>query len=171
MPARSGRLCIVSKVDEAASLGPALDVVVRHGLLLAYAANGQRVPGMSLAQSQLSCCTGPSNLPPDARRTGSRKTRRRPGADAERHRRRWERRWLIATPGGPRPGRTCVACSVRVGSPHAGVRLRRRSHAGRRRWWRRRRRWPPQATCVVVVDEHRRRHPAWRLAGRRTDFF
>lgn len=36
--------CILSKVDEAASLGPALDVVIRHGLLLAYIANGQRVP-------------------------------------------------------------------------------------------------------------------------------
>lgn len=36
--------CILSKVDEAASLGPALDVVVRHRLLLAYIANGQRVP-------------------------------------------------------------------------------------------------------------------------------
>jgi flagellar biosynthesis protein FlhF len=36
--------CILTKVDEAASLGPALDVVVRNGLLLAYVANGQRVP-------------------------------------------------------------------------------------------------------------------------------
>ncbi|MBK6553921.1 MAG: flagellar biosynthesis protein FlhF [Rhodocyclaceae bacterium] len=36
--------CILTKVDEAASLAPALDVVVRHGLLLAYVANGQRVP-------------------------------------------------------------------------------------------------------------------------------
>lgn len=36
--------CILTKVDEAASLGPALDVVIRHGLLLAYVANGQRVP-------------------------------------------------------------------------------------------------------------------------------
>lgn len=36
--------CVLTKVDEAASLGPALDVVVRHGLLLAYIANGQRVP-------------------------------------------------------------------------------------------------------------------------------
>ncbi|MBI4983848.1 MAG: flagellar biosynthesis protein FlhF [Rhodocyclales bacterium] len=36
--------CIMTKVDEAASLGPALDVVVRHGLLLTYVANGQRVP-------------------------------------------------------------------------------------------------------------------------------
>ncbi len=36
--------CILTKVDEAASLGPALDVLVRHGLLLAYIANGQRVP-------------------------------------------------------------------------------------------------------------------------------
>lgn len=36
--------CILTKVDEAASLGPALDAVVRHGLLLAYVANGQRVP-------------------------------------------------------------------------------------------------------------------------------
>ena len=36
--------CIVTKMDEAASLAPAIDTVVRHGLLLAYAANGQRVP-------------------------------------------------------------------------------------------------------------------------------
>jgi flagellar biosynthesis protein FlhF len=36
--------CILTKIDEAASLGPALDAVVRHGLLLAYVANGQRVP-------------------------------------------------------------------------------------------------------------------------------
>ena len=36
--------CILTKVDEAASLAPALDVVIRHGLLLAYVANGQRVP-------------------------------------------------------------------------------------------------------------------------------
>ena len=36
--------CILTKVDEAASLAPALDAVVRHGLLLAYVANGQRVP-------------------------------------------------------------------------------------------------------------------------------
>jgi flagellar biosynthesis protein FlhF len=36
--------CILTKVDEAASLAPALDTIVRHGLLLAYMANGQRVP-------------------------------------------------------------------------------------------------------------------------------
>jgi len=36
--------CIVTKMDEAASLAPALDAVVRHGLLLAYVTNGQRVP-------------------------------------------------------------------------------------------------------------------------------
>lgn len=36
--------CILTKVDEAAALGPALDAIVRHGLLLAYVANGQRVP-------------------------------------------------------------------------------------------------------------------------------
>ncbi len=36
--------CILTKIDEAASLGPALDAVVRHGLLLAYVTNGQRVP-------------------------------------------------------------------------------------------------------------------------------
>jgi flagellar biosynthesis protein FlhF len=36
--------CILTKVDEAASLGPALDAIVRHGLLLAYVTNGQRVP-------------------------------------------------------------------------------------------------------------------------------
>ena len=36
--------CILSKVDETAALAPALDALVRHGLLLAYVANGQRVP-------------------------------------------------------------------------------------------------------------------------------
>ena len=36
--------CILSKVDEAASLAPALDALVRHGLILSYVANGQRVP-------------------------------------------------------------------------------------------------------------------------------
>ncbi len=36
--------CILTKVDEAASLAPALDAAVRHGLLLTYVANGQRVP-------------------------------------------------------------------------------------------------------------------------------
>ena len=36
--------CILSKVDETVALAPALDAVVRHGLLLAYVANGQRVP-------------------------------------------------------------------------------------------------------------------------------
>ncbi|HEY6896968.1 MAG TPA: flagellar biosynthesis protein FlhF [Rhodocyclaceae bacterium] len=36
--------CLLTKVDETASLAPAIDAVVRHGLLLAYVANGQRVP-------------------------------------------------------------------------------------------------------------------------------
>ena len=36
--------CIITKMDEAASLAPAIDVAVRHGLLLTYVANGQRVP-------------------------------------------------------------------------------------------------------------------------------
>jgi flagellar biosynthesis protein FlhF len=36
--------CVLTKIDEAASLGPALDAIVRHGLLLAYVTNGQRVP-------------------------------------------------------------------------------------------------------------------------------
>ncbi|MBU3987802.1 MAG: flagellar biosynthesis protein FlhF [Gammaproteobacteria bacterium] len=36
--------CILTKVDETASLAPAIDAVVRHGLLLSYVANGQRVP-------------------------------------------------------------------------------------------------------------------------------
>ncbi|CAB1370550.1 flagellar biosynthesis protein FlhF [Denitratisoma oestradiolicum] len=36
--------CLLTKVDEAASLAPAIDALVRHGLLLAYMANGQRVP-------------------------------------------------------------------------------------------------------------------------------
>ncbi|MCK9284380.1 MAG: flagellar biosynthesis protein FlhF [Rhodocyclaceae bacterium] len=36
--------CIITKMDETPSLAPVVDAVVRHGLLLAYAANGQRVP-------------------------------------------------------------------------------------------------------------------------------
>ncbi|OIQ97315.1 flagellar biosynthesis protein FlhF [mine drainage metagenome] len=36
--------CIITKMDETASLAPAVDVAVRHGLLLTYVANGQRVP-------------------------------------------------------------------------------------------------------------------------------
>ncbi|MDR1709165.1 MAG: flagellar biosynthesis protein FlhF [Candidatus Accumulibacter sp.] len=41
-PALSG--CILSKVDEAASLAAALDVIIRHRLPLHYVSNGQRVP-------------------------------------------------------------------------------------------------------------------------------
>lgn len=36
--------CIVTKVDEAASLAPSLDVIMRHALCLHYISNGQRVP-------------------------------------------------------------------------------------------------------------------------------
>lgn len=36
--------CILSKVDEAASLATSLDVIMRHGLRLHYVSNGQRVP-------------------------------------------------------------------------------------------------------------------------------
>ncbi|MBX9812432.1 MAG: flagellar biosynthesis protein FlhF [Burkholderiales bacterium] len=36
--------CIITKTDEAASLGVVLDAVVRHRLVLHYAANGQKVP-------------------------------------------------------------------------------------------------------------------------------
>ena len=36
--------CILSKVDEAASLAAALDVIIRNGLRLHYVSNGQRVP-------------------------------------------------------------------------------------------------------------------------------
>lgn len=36
--------CIITKMDETASLAPVLDVAVRHGLLLSYVTNGQRVP-------------------------------------------------------------------------------------------------------------------------------
>ncbi len=36
--------CILTKVDEAASLATALDVIMRHGLKLHYVSNGQRVP-------------------------------------------------------------------------------------------------------------------------------
>lgn len=36
--------CILTKVDEAASLATSLDVVMRHGLRLHYVSNGQRVP-------------------------------------------------------------------------------------------------------------------------------
>ncbi len=36
--------CILTKIDEAASLGAALSTAVRHGLPIAYLCNGQRVP-------------------------------------------------------------------------------------------------------------------------------
>jgi flagellar biosynthesis protein FlhF len=36
--------CVVTKVDEATSLGPVLDVLIRHKLDCYYIANGQRVP-------------------------------------------------------------------------------------------------------------------------------
>ena len=36
--------CILTKIDEAASLAAALDVIMRHGLRLHYVSNGQRVP-------------------------------------------------------------------------------------------------------------------------------
>jgi flagellar biosynthesis protein FlhF len=35
---------VLTKVDEAASLAPAIDILIRHGLQLYYVANGQRVP-------------------------------------------------------------------------------------------------------------------------------
>ena len=36
--------CILTKIDEAASLATVLDVIMRHGLMLQYVSNGQRVP-------------------------------------------------------------------------------------------------------------------------------
>src|SRR5574343_103214 len=36
--------CILTKIDEAASLATALDVIMRHNLKLLYVSNGQRVP-------------------------------------------------------------------------------------------------------------------------------
>ncbi len=36
--------CVLSKIDEAASLGPALDCAIRHQLTVHYLATGQRVP-------------------------------------------------------------------------------------------------------------------------------
>jgi len=36
--------CILTKIDEAASLATVLDVIMRHGLRLQYVSNGQRVP-------------------------------------------------------------------------------------------------------------------------------
>jgi Flagellar GTP-binding protein len=36
--------CILTKIDEAASLGPALDCAIRHDLMVHYLATGQRVP-------------------------------------------------------------------------------------------------------------------------------
>ncbi|MDR2678488.1 MAG: flagellar biosynthesis protein FlhF [Zoogloeaceae bacterium] len=36
--------CVLTKIDESASLAPALDVLLRHNLMLAYVSNGQRVP-------------------------------------------------------------------------------------------------------------------------------
>ncbi len=36
--------CIISKVDESVRLGGAIDVLIRHGLILHFVSNGQRVP-------------------------------------------------------------------------------------------------------------------------------
>ncbi|HET9113902.1 MAG TPA: flagellar biosynthesis protein FlhF [Burkholderiales bacterium] len=36
--------CIITKLDEAATMGNVIDVIIRHKLTLYYAANGQRVP-------------------------------------------------------------------------------------------------------------------------------
>jgi flagellar biosynthesis protein FlhF len=36
--------CILTKIDEAINIGAALDVIIRHRLLLHYVTNGQRVP-------------------------------------------------------------------------------------------------------------------------------
>lgn len=36
--------CILTKTDEAATIAPAIDTIVRHGLLMSYIASGQRVP-------------------------------------------------------------------------------------------------------------------------------
>ncbi|MDR2165863.1 MAG: flagellar biosynthesis protein FlhF [Zoogloeaceae bacterium] len=36
--------CILTKIDESASLAPSLDAIMRHDLTLAYVSNGQRVP-------------------------------------------------------------------------------------------------------------------------------
>jgi len=36
--------CIITKTDEASSLGPVLSIIARHQLPMAYVANGQRVP-------------------------------------------------------------------------------------------------------------------------------
>jgi len=45
--------CIMTKVDEAATIGNVLDVVIRQKLMLYYVANGQRVPeDLVVANSQ-----------------------------------------------------------------------------------------------------------------------
>ena len=45
--------CILTKVDETASLGSAMSIVIRHRLPLAYISNGQRVPeDLQLARAQ-----------------------------------------------------------------------------------------------------------------------
>jgi flagellar biosynthesis protein FlhF len=36
--------CVLTKIDEALTFGPVLDVVIRHQLLVRYVTNGQRVP-------------------------------------------------------------------------------------------------------------------------------
>ncbi len=45
--------CILTKIDEAQTYGPALDVAIRHGLRIHYVTNGQRVPeDMHLANAR-----------------------------------------------------------------------------------------------------------------------
>lgn len=60
--------CIITKVDEAVSLGVVLDTVIRHELILHYVANGQKVPeDLHLANAQYllhrAFKPGPGNSP------------------------------------------------------------------------------------------------------------
>lgn len=64
--------CILTKIDEAFSYGPALDVVIRHQLRVHYVTNGQRVPedlhpanALYLVDRAFRLCQGNSPYTPD----------------------------------------------------------------------------------------------------------
>jgi flagellar biosynthesis protein FlhF len=107
--------CIMTKVDEATALAPALDCIVRHGLTLSYV--GQRparARGSAPAEPQLPAAPG---LQDRRRRIGAQPARRGgfPGDGAEQFDRGGSLLCLnrSSTRAATRP-RVCVACSGRA---------------------------------------------------------
>ncbi len=64
--------CILTKIDEAASLAPALDAVIRHELPVHYVTDGQRVPeDLQLPNARALVCEALRPLEDDALRLGT----------------------------------------------------------------------------------------------------